>query len=128
MRYADTDRWVPRAEPHEPPYYDEEITRAIVAVSRGVANPEQQLVFWNYVMYVTKASDQFQDLSYRPGEKGVLATAFAEGSRWVGATLRKHLRLDVKAKQAAPPPKPTSVAGVRARRKQRAEPKAETAT
>jgi hypothetical protein len=89
VSYADLDRWTAHAEPHHPPYHDEEIVLAVRAWANGTANAEQQKLCWKYLMYVTKASEEFQDLSYRPGAEGALATAFAEGARWAGMMLRK---------------------------------------
>jgi hypothetical protein len=100
--YADTGKWLPRPEPHKPPYHDDEIVLAIRAWSMGTATPEQQKLSWRYLMYVAKASDEFQDLSYRPGDKGTLATAFAEGSKFVGLMIRKLLRPEFTPKHVTP--------------------------
>ena len=100
--YADTHNWLPRAEPHLPPFHDPEIVLAIRAWSMGTATAEQQKLSWRYLMYVAKASDEFQDLSYRPGDKGTLATAFAEGSKFVGLMVRKLLRPEFTPKHVSP--------------------------
>ena len=96
--------WRPKAEPHLPPDYDEDTILAIRAWSLGAANPEQQKLAWHYVMYLTNASEEFADLSYRPGEQGALATAFAEGKRHPGLALRKLMRPELTpiGKQAVP--------------------------
>ena len=100
--YADVNKWLPRAEPHLPPYHDPDVVLAIRAWSMGTATPEQQKLSWRYAMYVTKASDEFQDLSYRPGDKGALATAFAEGSKFAGMMLRKLLHPSLTPKHVSP--------------------------
>lgn len=84
-------KWLPKKEPHDPPDYDEDVVYAVRAVSLGSANEGQQKLFWTWLMYVTKASEEFQDMSYRPGETGVRAMDFAEGKRFVGMQVRKML-------------------------------------
>ena len=101
--YADTNKWLPRPEPHLPPYHDPDIVLALRAWSMGTANAEQQKLAWRYTMYVAKASDEFQDLSYRPHKEGRgSATDFAEGSRFVGMMLRKLLRPEFTPKHVTP--------------------------
>lgn len=63
---------------------------AVRAVFKGEAQPSQQLLFRDYLMYVTGASEEFADLSYRPDDKD--ATNFAEGKRFIGLMIRKLLR------------------------------------
>jgi hypothetical protein len=89
-------RWLPKAQPHIPPDYDEQVIYAIRAWSQGKASENQQMLAWDYVMYVTGASEEFNDLSYRPDkEGGTRAMDFAEGKRFVGLMIRKMLRPEV---------------------------------
>ncbi len=100
--------WRPKEHPHNPPDYDDEVTLAVRNWVDGSMNPQQQKLMWTYVMYVTGGSDEFQDLSYRPGEMGTRATDFAEGKRFVGMMLRKQLRPELTPKpKAKPEPRPT---------------------
>lgn len=115
--------WLPKKEPHLPPDYDEDVVYAVRAVSNGSANEVQQKLFWEYLMYVTAASEQYQDLSYRPGEMGTRAMDFAEGKRFVGLMIRKflHPALTPKPKtQAKPRP---NLRDLRAKREERQQPK-----
>src|SRR5262245_53355171 len=90
--------WRNKAEPHLPPDYDDYVVMAVRQLAAGKANEAQQRLAWDYLMYLTKASPEFQDLSYRPGDTGQRATDFAEGQRSVGINLRKlfHPALDPK--------------------------------
>jgi len=98
--------WLPAKNPWHPPEYDEETVYAIRAVAEGIANDGQQKLFWRYLMYVTKASEEFADLSYRPdSEGGRRDTDFAEGKRFVGLMLRKLLRAEVNPKTEEAPTK-----------------------
>lgn len=85
-------KWFPKREPWMPPDYDDEVIYAVRAVSTGTANEGQQKLFFDYLMYVSKASDEFADLSFRPGVEGRRATDFAEGMRFVGQEIRKLFR------------------------------------
>lgn len=102
--------WMPKAEPHLPPWgsQDAEIVLAVRAIASGNANSYQQQLAWKYLMYVSGASEDFADLSYRPEDKGGRrATDFAEGKRFVGLMFRKLLRTEFTPKSqlpAAPPP------------------------
>lgn len=85
--------WLPTAFPWLPPAHDEAVVEAMRAFHAGKANAGQQQMVWRYLMYVTGASEEFQDLSFRPDEKGGRrATDFAEGKRFVGMMIRKLLR------------------------------------
>jgi hypothetical protein len=87
--------WRPAKEPHFPPWYDEDIVYATRAVASGTASEGQQKLFFRYLMFVTGSTDEFSDLSYRPGgEEAARATAFAEGKRFVGNMLRKLFRVE----------------------------------
>lgn len=93
-------RWFPKAHPHHPPDYDEQVIYAVRAWSQGKASEGQQIMAWDYVMYVTGASEQFNDLSYRPDKDGgTRAMDFAEGKRFVGLMIRKLLRPEVTPQQ-----------------------------
>jgi hypothetical protein len=85
-------KWLPKKEPWFPPDYDEQVIYAIRAISYGEATAYQQGLFWRYLMYVCGSSEEFADLSFRPGQEGERATTFAEGKRFVGLQLRKLLR------------------------------------
>lgn len=85
------ETWRPKSLPWLPPDYDEVTASAVKAMSTGTANEAQQLLAWNWLMYLTGAGPEFQDLSFRPGAEGVRATDFAEGKRFIGLQLRKML-------------------------------------
>lgn len=80
-------QWVSKANPWEPSDYDENVTYAIRALHNGTANEGQQKLFWAWLQYASGADD----ISFRPGEGGERATAFAEGKRFMGQQVRKHL-------------------------------------
>lgn len=83
--------WMPKKDPWAPPDLTDDVVWAIRAFSKGAAGEGQQRVVWNYLMYLTGASEQFADLSFRPGMEGMRATDFAEGKRFIGLQLRKPL-------------------------------------
>src|SRR5262245_13186098 len=86
-------QWLPKAEPWATPDHDDLVVQAVRALWAGNANAAQQETLRNWLMYVTKASDEFQDLSFRPEKYGgQRATDFAEGMRFVGMQVRKLLR------------------------------------
>ena len=114
--------WRPKAEPHNPPDYDDDVIMAVRSFAAGVANKHQQELAWTWFMYVTAASDEFQDLSYRPGDKGIRATDFAEGKRFVGQQMRKLLRPELTPKPKAPPPKRPNLKDLREKRKAKQKP------
>ena len=114
--------WMPQAEPHFPPWGagDPEIVMAIRAFKDGVANAAQQQLAWKYLMFVTGASEEFADMSYRPDERGGRrATDFAEGKRFVGLQLRKLLRSEFTPKPQTPVTPPSIQKRMRARAKER---------
>jgi hypothetical protein len=115
--------WLPKKEPHEPPDYDEDVVYAVRAVSNGSANEGQQKLFWRWLMYVTKASEEFQDMSYRPGETGVRAMDFAEGKRFVGMQVRKMLHPVLTPKPKKPATPRQSLRDLRAKREERQQTK-----
>lgn len=85
--------WLPKPKPWHPPDHDDATVHAVRALSEGIANDSQQKLAWRYLMYVTGASEEFADLSYRPdSEGGRRDTDFAEGKRFVGLMIRKLLR------------------------------------
>jgi hypothetical protein len=100
--------WLPKPLPWIPPDYSDDVVMAVRAFEAGNANEAQQKMVWRYLMYVTKATDEFQDLSFRPGGGTAgapgEATNFAEGSRFVGMMFRKLLRAEL-----TPKPPVTSV-------------------
>ena len=111
--------WLPKSLPWIPPDHDESVVNAVRAFKAGIANAYQQQVAWRYLMYVTRATDEFQDLSFRPGgEEGRRASDFAEGSRFVGMMFNKLLRPEFTPK---PPPviQPTIQKRMRQRRAQK---------
>lgn len=88
-----TTAFLPKKLPWETPDYDEDAIYAIRALAQGVANSAQQATAWRYMMYITGATEEFADLSFRPDALGgERATAFAEGKRFVGMMLRKLFR------------------------------------
>jgi hypothetical protein len=82
--------WRPKKDPWLPPDHDEASIYAVRALANGTANDGQQKTAWAYLMYMTGASEEFADLSYRPASER--DTAFAEGKRFVGLQIRKLLR------------------------------------
>ena len=87
-----TRSWLPKAMPWLPPDYDDAVLYAWRALFDGKATEHQQKMAVGHLMYITGASEEFQDLSFRPGEEGRRATDFAEGKRFVGIQVRKYLR------------------------------------
>jgi len=94
--------WLPKKHPWLPPDHDDATVYAVRALAEGLANDSQQKLAWRYLMYVTGASEEFADLSYRPDtEGGSRDTAFAEGKRFVGMMIRKLLRGEFTPKSEA---------------------------
>jgi hypothetical protein len=113
-----TAPWLPKPKPWHPPDHDDEVVAAVRAVEYGNANEAQQRTFWRYLMYVTGASEEFADLSFRSEDVGgARATDFAEGKRFVGLMIRKLLRAEFTPKPEAPAIPPT----IQQRLKQRRE-------
>jgi hypothetical protein len=95
--------WLPKPLPWASPDYTDDVIAAIRQVEQGKANEAQQKLFWRYLMYVTSATEEFQDLSFRPDDRGgQRATDFAEGKRFVGLMIRKLLRPEYTSKPHAP--------------------------
>jgi len=85
--------WLPKPLPWEPPWYDDTIIYAIRALSKGAASEGQQQLAWKYLMFVTGASEEFADLSFRSDDRGgTHGMIFSEGKRFVGMMIRKMLR------------------------------------
>lgn len=117
-----TATWLPTTLPWLPPAHDENVVMAIRAFKEGSANTGQQQLVWRYLMYLTRASEEFQDLSFRPDNHGgERATIFAEGSRFVGIMIRKLLRPEFTPKPA-PISQPTIQKRMRQRRAQKVAP------
>ncbi len=108
--------WLPAKRPWMPPAHDENIVYAVRAFAEGKASEGQQKMVWRYLMYVTGASEEFADVSYRPDDMGGdRDTIFAEGKRFVGIMIRKLLRPELTPKtqvETTSPPR-----GGRTRRK-----------
>lgn len=86
-----TRAWLPKKDPWLPPDRDDAVIWASLAFAKGQATESQQRLLWDWFMYTTGASDDFADLSFRPGEEGRRATDFAEGKRFVGLQLKSNL-------------------------------------
>jgi hypothetical protein len=116
--------WLPKPLPWMPPDYSDDVVMAVLAFEAGNANEGQQKTVWRYLMYVTKASEEFQDLSFRPsgGSAGATgeATLFAEGSRFVGMMFRKLLRPECTPKPSVDKPSMPIQKRMRQRRAERA--------
>jgi len=90
--YFQDRTWRPKCDPWMPPDYDDGVVYAVRALGEGKANDGQQKLLWDWLMYVTAASEAWADLSFRPGgPESERATAFAEGKRFVGLQMRKML-------------------------------------
>jgi len=84
--------WRAKAQPWLPPDYDDDVVYAVRALTTGTANDGQQKLAVRWLMYVTGASEEFADLSFRVGgAEAQRATDFAEGKRFVGLQWRKML-------------------------------------
>jgi hypothetical protein len=86
-----TRAWLPKKDPWMPPDRDDAVIWATLAFSKGKATETQQMLLWDWMMYFTGASDEYADLSFRPGEEGRRATDFAEGKRCIGLGLRSNV-------------------------------------
>ena len=98
--------WKPKRHAHDPADYEDEVVWAVRALAAGTAVAHQQQLAWEWIMYVTGAGAEFQDLSFRPGPDGQRETDFAEGKRFVGLQLRKMLHPMVTPKSVTAPPGP----------------------
>jgi hypothetical protein len=105
--------WMPKKDPWLPPDYDPAVIWAWRAFCKGEATQSQQQTLFAYIMYVTAASEEFADLSFRPGDQW--ATAFAEGKRSVGLALRKLSRPELTPRGEGEVDVPT-IAAVKAKR------------
>lgn len=95
--------WLPKPLPWLPPDHTDDVVMAVRAIFEGKANAAQQQTFWRYLMYATAASEEFQDMSFRPTDKGGTdAMIFAEGKRFIGLMLRKLLRPELTPKPITP--------------------------
>jgi hypothetical protein len=94
--------WCNKAKPTDPPDRDDHVVMAVRQLQQGKANESQQKLVWDYVMYLTKADDRFQDISYRPGPDGMWDTAFAEGRRSVGINLKTLFHPALTPKRTTP--------------------------
>ena len=113
--------WRAKPQPWMPPDWDEDVLWAVRQLSQGKANTGQQQLAWDWLMYLTGASESFSDLSFRPGEDGRRATDFAEGKRFVGLQVRKML-----ATALTPTPEPYAEPEAKPPRRRRAAPKQPT--
>lgn len=117
MRFA---RWLPKPEPWLPPDHDEEVVMAVRALWACNANAGQQETLRRYLMYLTKADEEFADLPFRPENRGgQRATDFALGMLFVGQQLRKLLRPEYTPNHT--PPVATLPVAERLRAKRRAK-------
>lgn len=96
--------WAPKKDPWMAPDRDDAVIWATLAFAKGQASESQQRLLWDWIMYSTGASDEWADLSFRPGEEGRRATDFAEGKRFVGIQLRSNLHPIRRPKEAPPAP------------------------
>jgi hypothetical protein len=94
--------WRAKQNPWDPVDYNEDVTYAVRAIAGGTANAAQQRLFWSWLEFASGKDD----ISFRPGEGGERATAFAEGKRFLGQQVAKHLHplMTPKAMNAAPAP------------------------
>ena len=111
--------WSHKKDPWHPPDYDDQVIWAVRAFFQGEATQSQQMTVRDYLMYVTGASEEWADLSYRPGEDGRRATDFAEGKRFSGLMLRKLLRPELTPRGEHEVGVPTLAKPKRQRRKEK---------
>jgi hypothetical protein len=93
--------WLPKKDPWHPADYDDVVVYAVRAFASGKATEHQQKIVWRWMRYVTGTSDEFSDLSFRPGDEGRRATDFAEGKKFVGLQFGKMLNDAVTPKKPA---------------------------
>lgn len=72
------------------PKYTKEDAYAVQALAAGSASPGQQQ---RVVKWLFEQAARVDDLSFRPGQDGDRATAFAEGRRFVGLQFAKLMNL-----------------------------------
>ena len=75
--------------PHVPHKWEKADVRAIKQLAEGKAGPVQQKRALDWII---KAAGTY-DLSYRPND--TVATAFAEGKRFVGTPIVKKLKINL---------------------------------
>lgn len=85
-----TKRAKAKPQPWHPADYDDDVTRAIKALSAGKASDSQQQLALRWIVEDLAAA---YDLSFRPGEAGDRETAFAEGKRFVGLQIVKQVKM-----------------------------------
>lgn len=78
--------------PYDPDGYD---TMAIKALAEGKASEGQQKRALDWILY---SACGMRQLSFRPGVDGERDTAFAEGKRFVGLQIVKHITVPVPTK------------------------------
>jgi hypothetical protein len=83
---------LPPGAPYAPAQYTDADVRAIQALDRGEALPDQQV---RALEYLVEELCKTYDLSYRPS--GDRDTAFAEGRRFVGLQIVKITKLKLEA-------------------------------
>lgn len=81
------------AQPWHPAPYDDVDTYAIKALAAGVANEGQQK---RALAWIINTLCGTYDLSFREGENGDRGTVFAEGKRYVGLQIVKHINVGLK--------------------------------
>lgn len=75
-----------KAQPWLPADYDVVDHRAVQALSRGEADPDQQRRAWDWILFAAGRGD----LSFRAGGlAGQRETDFAEGKKWVAEQMLK---------------------------------------
>lgn len=83
--------WHHKKEPWKPSEYDEQVLYAVRAFRAGIANEGQQMLVWDWLMFVSGVTD----LPFRPGGlEGQRDTDFASGKAFVGHQFNKMLTVD----------------------------------
>jgi hypothetical protein len=89
-----TARFIPPANPWEPPPLDDAELLALKSLSAGKANAFQQQLALTTIVKKLACS---WDMSFRPGgAEGARATDFAEGRRFVGARIVEAIERPMK--------------------------------
>lgn len=78
--------------PWKPPGFDATDAAAIQALSKGIANADQQK---RAIKWIINSACATYDVSYRPGEEGRRDTDFAEGRRFVGLQIVKLVNIKI---------------------------------
>ncbi len=109
--------WQPALLPWLPPAHSPLVVEAIRSFQQGKANAAQQGIAWNYLMYMTGCSDEFNGMTFYPDDKGGRrASDFAEGKRFIGLMIRKLLRPEFTPQPPTPAAPQTIQKRMRARR------------